>query len=370
VKFLDWLYIFVLVCLFLVLWRFRQIVLLVFLATVIALVLNSVARALVNRLKFSRSVAVFFTITLLTAAVTVFTRLILPPFLAQFQELLAVLPDALNIVSTRADAFITEPPEWLPQTDVQLLPNASELIKEGGLLAKRIFGDFFNFFSSFLAVLLQILLLLLLTLMMLAEPQVYRNLLVRAFPAFYRDRADEIFGQCEIGLLGWVKGVSINSTFVALASGIGLAVIGIPFAYANALLAGLFNFIPNIGPTLSSICPILLALSISPQKAIQVLILYVIIQNVESYIISPLAMKEQVSLVPAVTLVAQLFFTALLGPFGLALALPLTIVLKTWLEEAWIKDILDNWLSRSQTSLTAAREVTPAVVVESQETNL
>jgi predicted PurR-regulated permease PerM len=113
VKFLDWLYIFVLVCLFLVLWRFRQIVLLVFLATVIALVLNSVARALVNRLKLSRSVAVFFTITLLTTGIIIFARLILPPFLAQFQELLAVLPDALNVVSTRADAFITEPPEWL-----------------------------------------------------------------------------------------------------------------------------------------------------------------------------------------------------------------------------------------------------------------
>ena len=77
-----------------------------------------------------------------------------------------------------------------------------------------------------------------------------------------------------------------------------------------------FNFIPNLGPTLSAIFPIFVALLQSPGKAIAVLILYVVIQNVESYWFSPMVMQKQVSLLPAATLIAQIFFATFLGPLG------------------------------------------------------
>jgi predicted PurR-regulated permease PerM len=84
------------------------------------------------------------------------------------------------------------------------------------------------------------------------------------------------------------------------------------------------------------------ALLQSPSKALAVLVLYIVIQNVESYWFTPMAMQKQVSLLPAATLIAQIFFTTFLGPLGLILALPLAVVCKTWIEEAWIKDVLDH----------------------------
>jgi predicted PurR-regulated permease PerM len=103
------------------------------------------------------------------------------------------------------------------------------------------------------------------------------------------------------------------------------------------------NFSPNIGPAASVVCPIMIALLDDPWKIGAVLILYFIIQNIESYWLTPIVMAKQVSLLPAVTLMAQLFFASLFGVLGLLLALPLTVIVKTWVEEALFKDILDQW---------------------------
>ena len=142
--------------------------------------------------------------------------------------------------------------------------------------------------------------------------------------------------------MAWLKGVSINSLFVAILCGLGLLVLRIPFVFAHALLAGVFNFIPNIGPILSAVFPVAVALLNSPGKAIAVLLLYAIVQQLESYWFSPLVMKKQVDLLPAATLIAQIFFATFLGFLGLILALPLAVIVKTWAEEALIQDFLDN----------------------------
>jgi predicted PurR-regulated permease PerM len=68
-----------------------------------------------------------------------------------------------------------------------------------------------------------------------------------------------------------------------------------------------------------------------------------VIQNVESYWLTPTVMANQVSLLPAVTLTSQIFFTTFLGALGLLMAIPLAVVVKTWLEELLFKDVLDRW---------------------------
>jgi predicted PurR-regulated permease PerM len=108
-------------------------------------------------------------------------------------------------------------------------------------------------------------------------------------------------------------------------------------------LAGLLDFIPNIGPTASVVFPIMIALLDAPWKIVAILIWYFIVQNIESYFLTPTVMAKQVSLLPAVTLMAQIFFASTFGILGLLLALPLTVVAKTWIEELLFKDILDQW---------------------------
>jgi predicted PurR-regulated permease PerM len=86
-----------------------------------------------------------------------------------------------------------------------------------------------------------------------------------------------------------------------------------------------------------------IALLDNPWKALAVFILYFVIQQVESNFITPVVMAHQVSLLPAVTLISQLFFVTFLGFLGLFLALPLTVVAKIWVQEVLIKDVLDKW---------------------------
>ncbi|RMF27938.1 MAG: AI-2E family transporter, partial [Cyanobacteria bacterium J083] len=77
-------------------------------------------------------------------------------------------------------------------------------------------------------------------------------------------------------------------------------------------------------------------------KIFSVIILYFVIQNLESYWFSPMVMAKQVSLLPAMTLLAQIFFTQVFGALGLILALPLTVVFKTWFEAVILEDYLDK----------------------------
>jgi predicted PurR-regulated permease PerM len=109
------------------------------------------------------------------------------------------------------------------------------------------------------------------------------------------------------------------------------------------VLAGFMNLIPNLGPTMSVVPAMAIALLDNPWKPVFVLILYFVIQQVESNFITPIVMAHQVSLLPAVTLISQLFFVTFFGFLGLFLALPLTVVAKIWVQEVLVKDVLDEW---------------------------
>lgn len=85
-----------------------------------------------------------------------------------------------------------------------------------------------------------------------------------------------------------------------------------------------------------------IALLDEPWKAVAVLILYLVIQNIESYCLTPTIMAKQVALLPAATLTAQIFFASFFGALGLLMAIPLAVITKTWLEEVLLKDILDK----------------------------
>jgi len=136
---------------------------------------------------------------------------------------------------------------------------------------------------------------------------------------------------------------------IAFLSLIGLSVLQVPLPLAHAVVAGFLNLIPNIGPTLSVIPPMTIALLDSPLQSGFVFILYFLIQQFESNVLTPYVMAQQVSLLPAVTLIAQVFFATFFGFLGLLLALPLTVVAQVWIREALIKDILNQWSASPKT---------------------
>lgn len=345
-KFGQWIGLLALVISLYILWQIRQVLLLVFAAVLLATLLNKLARWLQGRFGIKRPFAVLLSLGLLLTVTVVFFLLIVPPFVIQFQELTTQkLPQVSALVNDWENQVRTRVPAVL----LPYIPDVSSLQEQIQPLINRLLGSSFAFVSGSLGVVLDFLLVLVLTLMILANPQPYRRVFIRLFPSFYRRRVDEILSQCEVALGAWFVGALISMSVIALLSWIGLSILGVRLAIAHGVLAGLLNFIPNIGPTLSVVLPMAIALLDAPWKPVAVLILYILIQQFESNLLTPFVMAQQVSLLPAVTLLSQVIITTAFGPLGLLLSIPLTVVSQIWVKEALIKDVLDRWRSNAKT---------------------
>ncbi len=348
----DWVSLLCLIAVSYILWQIKPLLLLFFAAVVIALALNRLTQQ-IGKFNVPRRFAIPLALFLSVTVASLFILGIVPPFIQQFRLLVDLLVSFSQTLPDRLADLQTYLPERIR------LPELNEFIDwitapDSAVI--DVFGNFFSFFNSSLQVVLQALFVLILALMMLANPTAYLEGILLLFPSFYRHRAREIFSSCELALGNWLAGIIISSLFVFAFSFIGLIVLRVDLAFAHALLAGILNFIPNLGPTLSMGFPLVVVLlSEDPWKAIAVIILYLIIQQVESYWITPAIMAHQVSLLPAFTLIAQIFFASIFGFLGLLLALPLTVVAKIWIQELLIQDVLNHWdlspISRRQAKL-------------------
>ncbi|MEA5525351.1 AI-2E family transporter [Nodularia spumigena] len=321
-----------------ILWQIRQVLLLIFAAVVLAVTLNRLAKR-IQGFGVRRGFAVVLSVVLFFVGVVCFFWLIVPPFAQQFQELTYRVPQGFD----RFNSWIQRLETLIPNQLVPYIPDFNHLIAQAQPFLNQILGNSFAFVSGSLEVLLKILLVLVLTGMFLAEPQAYRKLFIRLFPSFYRTKVDGILDKCELSLERWITGAFIAMSVVGILSVIGLSVLGVKAALALGVLAGFLNLIPNLGPTLSLIPAMAIALLDTPWKPLLVFILYFVVQQIDANLVTPTIMANRVSLLPAVTLISQLFFVTFFGFLGLFLALPLTVVAKIWLEEVLIKDVLDQW---------------------------
>lgn len=340
-----------------ILWEIRQVLLLLFAAVVFATALNSLVRYLC-RMGMKRGGAVALSIGTFFLLAIFFVGLIVPPFIAQFQQLVELVPRGFERIQQWTENLQTLVPGYS-----QYMPKIDDLMQQAQPLATRLVGNFFSWFSNALAVLLNVLLVVILTIMLLINPQPYRRGFTLLFPSFYRRRVDQILSLCEVSLVNWVIGILINMVVIGVVSGVALWLLGVPLVLANALLAGLLEAIPNVGPVLSVVPPMAIALLDAPWKAVAVLILYFVIQQLEQYLLVPFVMSKQVSLLPAVTLLSQVIFAIFFGFLGLFLAIPLVIVGQIWLKEVLVHDILDTWTHEGE-----KKEEHYLIAAESSET--
>ena len=323
-----------------ILWQIRQMLLLVFAAIVLATALNKLARKVQAKFKLTRPQGVLIAIGIFLLTLIGFFIIIVPPFIIQFQELIGNKFPQILISATQWRTYLIT---FIPAALIPYLPDLNDLNQQVQPLLQSFAGQSIAIFSSSLGVILNLLFVTILTIMFLAQPIAYRQTFISIFPSFYRRRVDDILTECEISLGKWFGGAILSTIVVALLSLAGLLALGIPLALAQAVLAGLLNFIPNVGPTLSVILPMSIALLDEPWKVVAVFIVYFLIQQFESNLLTPYIMAQQVSLLPAMTLIAQVFFTTSFGFLGLLLALPLTVVGKIWINAVLIEDILDRW---------------------------
>jgi len=159
------------------------------------------------------------------------------------------------------------------------------------------------------------------------HPGAYTSGLLRLIPPARRSDVGNALTRAGRAVRMWLLGQSVSMVVIFAASLIALWAVEMPYAILLAFLAGILTFVPTIGPVIAGIAITLAGFSASVTMGLYGLALYVAIQFIETYIITPIVQKEAVHLPPAATLGAQLIGGVLLGPLGFAFAVPLAAAL-------------------------------------------
>jgi predicted PurR-regulated permease PerM len=312
------------------------VLMLVFFSILIAVMLRGLVRWLRARTRLSDTAAMAAVIVGIVVLFAVVILLLGPGVAAQVDQLIQQIPQSLQQLT-----------EWLNQYEWgrQLLAQAPTADDLNDIVFGRggdVFAQVTGVFSTTLGIIGNTFIVILVGIFLAIEPWVYIENGLRLLPQNRRDRAREVIATLGDTLARWLLGRFVSMTIVGVLTTVGLAVLGVPLALTLGLIAGLLSFIPTFGPILALIPAVLLALLQSPAQALYVVILYVAVQSVDNYLVTPFIERRTVSLPPALTIVAQLVFGIVLGRLGLILAAPLVAVIVVLVRMLYVEDVLDD----------------------------
>jgi len=331
----------------LIIWTLRDFLLLIICSLVISNIVCNLCNQIQKGLKIPRLLSLFLVLTVISVIVFTIFILVLPPFIKEFNEILVDIPNGLSkiniLINTNLNKFNSlfygEKSENV--IDIFSLINNVVTIPDASTIAKAIqesFRNLINIAGNLGSGLLKLIFVLAVSLMISIEPKQYKENILLLIPKIYRNIFRKILDKCNIALSNWTFSMVISSLSVGLLSLIVLSILDVKYVVSNAIIAMVLNIIPNIGPVISGIFPISIALLDNFWKPLAVLGSYVIIQNIESYIKMPSIMKKKANLLPGLTLISQFGFTFIFGPLGLILSLPLAVVIQVLIKESF-KDI-------------------------------
>ncbi len=201
-------------------------------------------------------------------------------------------------------------------------------------------GFAFGVLQSTIAVFGAMVLIIFLAVYIAMDPGVYRRGVLLLIPNDRRDRVGELLTALGGALRTWFATQLIAMVVIGAVTTVILLAIGVRGAFPLGVLAGIFEFIPNVGPTLSAIPAILMGFADSPRMALIVLGVYWGIQFLENNLLIPYLMKEQLDLPPALTLVTQVVMAYVFGFLGLFVAIPLLATIVVGVRMLWVEDDL------------------------------
>ena len=194
-----------------------------------------------------------------------------------------------------------------------------------------------SFFQSTFGVLGDIYIILLLAIFFVVSPGVYKNGMVQLIPQSGRNQAQQVLTDLGDGLKKWLKGQIFAMFIIFILTAITLLILGMPLWLVLALIAGILNFIPNFGPLIAMIPAVLIGLMQSPTTAIIVAVAYILIQTLESSIITPSIQKKMINMPPALIIISQLLVAPITGFWGLLLATPLMLIVMILTNKLYIE---------------------------------
>lgn len=325
-------------------WFGLSILLMVFVGLLLALFFSLPANWLCRHTFLSRRWALLVVLLALIGILAAFGLNFAFSISQQFAQLAEVLPGSLEGLE-----------DW-----VASWPLGAQLIEriEQSSAPQGIFGNWSTrvstVFSTTLGALLNLVVIVFIGLFIAIEPTIYKAGLLQLVAPAQRDNAADLLQIIQRKLAWWLVGRLASMSAVGLLAGTGLWLLGIPMALSLGLLAALLSFIPYLGPLMSVVPALLVAFSHDPASMVHVGLLYVGLQTLESYVVTPLIQREAVSIPPALLLVVQVWLGLIAGLMGVLVAEPLIVISMVLVQRLYVK----GWLEKGKSPPAEAEPTT------------
>jgi len=295
------------------LWQIRELIFSLFIAFIIAGSLKP-AVGFLEKIRLPRIVASLFVYLLFIFTIYGMFSLIIPPLLSEMIFLFKNLPEITKSILPQSNVVINF--DFLTQSIPSIANQTLSFLK--GIFSNAIFVTSTLFFGFYF----------------LLEKNLEGKLLSNFFDEVEISKIEFVSNRAQKRMSAWFWGEVILMLVVGAMTYIGLNIIGMKYALALAVLAGLLEVVPSLGPIASSVPAILIGLSYSPVLGLYCAILYLIVQQLENNLVVPAVMKKVTGLHPIITLIAMVVGGKLAGIMGVLLAVPSTIFVETILIES------------------------------------
>lgn len=302
------------------LYYIRDLIFIIFISVLLALTMEPAVDKMHRKKGIPRvfGAGILFAVTFIVLGIIIYA--VAPTLAREIAQMATVLPAYFEMIDLE---YILDNGQsiGLQSSDVQdLLIDASVALRDAAsFLITGTLGFLGGIFSVVLIAVISFYLVL--------EDNGVEKFIKAAVPGNMQARCIHIVKQIETKLGQWFIGQVTLGFIVGILSLIGLYIIGVPYALVLALIAGVFELIPYIGPMLSAIPAVLIAATVSPTTAVLTFILYFLIQEFENYIIVPKVMEKSVGLHPIIIIIAAAIGGQLAGIAGMILAVPVATII-------------------------------------------
>jgi len=326
----------------------RDALLIAFAGIIFAVILNGFARIIRKFVPISRGWSIAAVGVILLALFVGFGFLFGPQIVKEFNELTEALPQQISQVREKISewSFVDEmldgeegKREENGDTDGQD-ENDEEENGDENEMPDGAGGMAFQFGITIVDVLATFGLIIAIGIYFVIDPETYKKGIALLFTKKRAERVNEALETSGNALWNWLTGQFIAMAFVAVVVTIGLMIIGVPLALVLGIIAGIAEFIPIIGPWAGAIPGILLAFSVDAKTALFTAILYLVVQQLESNIITPLIQQYMVHIPPALVILSVVAFGLLFGIAGVILATPLAVIAMVLVGMFYVQDVL------------------------------
>ncbi|HEY3021644.1 MAG TPA: AI-2E family transporter [Solirubrobacteraceae bacterium] len=275
--------------------------------------------------------------------------LVIPPFVDQLQEFVDAVPGILSDLQHQL-RHVTGDGSKDAGVRVQ------DLLQ--GYLDKplRLLGPIASIGLGVAGVVGTLILVLMTAYYVASRPEPLVDGLLSAFPERRRDEVCELLAEVRTAWIGWLQGVGVDMVVSGVLLYIGLRLVGLDYAIVFATLSALLVVVPYLGSIAGAVPPVLVGLADSPSKALVVLAVYVLVQQIEGNVIVPLVMSRMTRIHPAAIVVGVVVVGNVLGFVGLLVAVPLISATLILVRHLWVEPMR----RADETPARATRTIAPA----------